>query len=74
MISKAPPASPALIMLTYRRLNALGDLPMASESVAPASISSQTSMRLFFRAPGFDCCSRMSQAAEDGQAGVLQNG
>ena len=47
---------------------------MASESVEPLSISSQTSMRLFFSAPGLDCCFEDFQAAEDGQAGVLEDG
>ena len=32
---------------------------MASESVAPPSISSQTSIRLFFSTPGLDWLSRM---------------
>ena len=61
-------------MLTYRRLKALGDLDMASESVDPLSISSQTSMRLFFSAPGLHCCFEDFQAPQDGQAGVLKDG
>ncbi len=59
MISKAPPASPALIMFIYSRLKALGTLDMASESVAPLSISSQTSISAFFMAPGGDCSWRI---------------
>ena len=72
--SRAPPASPALIMLTYSRSKALGCLPMASESVAPDSISSQTSIRLFFSRPGLLLAFEDSQAAKNRQAGVLQDG
>ena len=74
MVSRAPPASPALIMLTYRRSKALGHLAIASESVEPPSISSQTSIRLFFSGRAWLLPSRILQAAQDRQAGVLQNG
>ena len=67
MTSKAPPASPALIMLTYSRSKALGDLPIASESVEPDSMSSQTSIRLFFRRPGFCCPSRIRRLRKIGR-------
>jgi len=52
-ISVAPPASPALTMFTYRRSNALGCLANDSLSVLPDSTSSTTSIRAFFKAPGF---------------------
>src|SRR6185503_16898687 len=59
MTSKAPPASPALIMLTYRRLKHLGDLDIDSERVAPPSMPSQTSIRAFLRPPALACDSRI---------------
>ena len=46
---------------------------MASERVAPPSISSQTSIRAFFRAPGGRLLFEDLQAPQDGQAGVLQD-
>ena len=73
MTSRAPPASPALIMLTYRRSKALGALAMASESVEPPSISSQTSIRRVLEAARLALVFQNSQAAQDRQAGVLQN-
>ena len=67
MISNAPPASPALIMLTYSRLNALGHLAMPSESVEPPSISSQTSIRLFLKRPGLLWFSRIRRLRKIGR-------
>jgi len=47
---------------------------MASESVAPPSISSQTSIKAFFSAPGVGLLLENLQTSQDRQAGVLQNG
>ena len=74
MSSRAPPASPALIMLMYRRLKTLGDLAIASERVEPDSISSHTSVRAYLRRAGLGLHFQNAEAAQDGQAGVLQNG
>ena len=73
MTSSAPPASPALIMLTYRRLKHLGLLAMASESVEPASISSQTSIKRVLEAARLGLAFQNPQAAQNRQAGVLQD-
>ena len=40
-------------MLTYKRLKTFGLLAIASLSVDPPSISSQTSIKAFFSLPGF---------------------
>ena len=73
MSSSAPPASPALIMFTYRRLKHLGLLAMPSESVEPPSISSQVSSSEYLSRPGLGLPGQNPQAAQNRQAGVLQN-
>ena len=67
MTSSAPPASPALIMLTYSRSKALGLFDIASRSVAPPSISSQTSIRQFLKRPGLHCPSRIRRLRRIGR-------
>ncbi len=54
-------------MFTYNRSKALGHLPMASLSVAPASISSHTSISEFFMRPGFCWFSRMRRLRRIGR-------
>ena len=53
MMSSTPPASPALIMLTYSLSKALGCLASASENEDPVSKSSATSPVMFLSAEGF---------------------
>src|SRR5208282_949920 len=69
--SRAPPASPALIMLQYSRSNALGCLENASESVCPLSMSYHVAQRVLEH-PRLALALEDLQAAEDRQAGVLQ--
>ncbi len=60
-------------MFTYSRLKHLGLLAMPSESVAPASISSQVSSSEYLSRPGLGLPVQNPQAAQNRQAGVLQN-
>src|SRR5262249_35548237 len=57
--SRAPPASPALIMLQYRRSNALGCFAKASERGEALSMSSTTSPREVLSTPGLHWPSRI---------------
>ena len=67
MTSRAPPASPALTMLTYSRSKHFGCLANDSLNVMPDSTSSTTSMRAFLRMPGFIWCSRMRRLRRIGR-------
>ena len=68
MTSSAPPASPALIMLTYRRLKTLGALGHRfARASSPPSISSHESSSEFLSRPGFCCPSRIRRLRRIGR-------
>ena len=73
MISRAPPASPALIMFTYSRLKHFGLLAMASESVEPGFDFVADVHQRVLKRPGLCLAFQNSQAAQNRQTGVLQN-
>ena len=65
--SSTPPSSPALTMLTKRRLKILGCWASASEKVLPPSMESDNSPRISFRVRLRSCFSRTRSPRRSGR-------
>jgi hypothetical protein len=72
--SSTPPISPALTMLTKRRLKTLGCWARASEKVLPPSMETARSPRMPLRLAFFLLLLQHAQAAQQRQAGLHQRG